>query len=412
MSVAAFLCLAALAISAEAGIHGVPAPDEKIFNVLDYGAKMDIVKFDNGPNFNKAWQAACHSNAKARVVIPKGVFYTTQVNFQGPCTTKGPIIVHLQGTVKADADSSSFPNAQWIAIEFVDNMIFLGTGGLLDGQGASSWLAAAGQCDTNPDCTMPAMNVYVHQSSNVLIKNIHSINPKGYNFQVEDSSNVKLLRLRLSSPKDSPNTDGIHITNSTFVRIARSSISSGSDCVSFGEGSTNVTVDRITCSSGSGISVGVLGMVDYYGNPKKELEVKNIIVKNVTLSDTEYGLTLKTLMTSTPNQARGIHFKDIVMNNVKKPILIDQEIKLVETFAQATNASHVVISDVHFTNIAGTAASEAGVTLNCSQKSHCAAEFSNISLKSSVTGKWVACVAGTKNLADVFHAAVGNENCS
>ncbi|CAM8988270.1 unnamed protein product [Rhodiola kirilowii] len=401
--IASLICLALLAISAAAHPTtrlDVPGPDEKIFNVLEYGAKMDI-KTDNGPNFNKAWQAACHSNAKARLVIPKGVFYTTQVNFQGPCTTKGPIIVQLQGTVKADTDSSNFPNMQWIAIEYVDNMIFLGTGGLLDGQGAASWFD--NDCDTNPDCTLPASNVYIYQSSNIFVRNLNSINPKGYNFQIDGSSNIKLRRLRLSAPKDSPNTDGFHITNSTLVKIAKSVISSGGDCASFGAGSNNVAFERIICNSGTGISIG------YLGKSENELEVKNITVKNITLSDTEYGLRFKTWVTPYPNKAHAIKFEDITMTNVKNPIFVNQELK--SEYAKA-KASHVKISDVHFVNITGTTTSEAGVTFKCSQEAHCAAGFDNISLKNSISGKIVTCVKGVKSLVDVFQLVLGNENCS
>ncbi|CAM8979511.1 unnamed protein product [Rhodiola kirilowii] len=282
---------------------------------------MNNVKVDNGPNFNKAWQAACHSNAKSRIVIPKGLFYTTQVNFQGPCRSKGPIIVQVKGTVKADADPSSFPNMQWIMVEYVNNVIFLGTGGLLDGQGASSWLH--NDCDTNPDCVLPPSNVYIYQSSNVVVKNLKSINPKGNNFQLDGGNNIVHLcsaGLRLTAPKDAPNTDGFHIENSTLVTISKSVISSGGDCVSLGAGSTNIMIQNITCSSGSGNECG------YLGKAANELEVKNINVRAVTLFDTEYGARFKTWVTPNPNQAHNITFQDIVMNNVKNPIFLNQEL--------------------------------------------------------------------------------------
>ena len=49
-----------------------------------------------------------------------------------------------------------------------------------------------------------------------------------------------------------------------------------------------------------------------------------IIVKNSTLMNTDNGLRIKTWPGSPPSQASGILFQDIIMKNVKNPIIIDQ----------------------------------------------------------------------------------------
>lgn len=55
-----------------------------------------------------------------------------------------------------------------------------------------------------------------------------------------------------------------------------------------------------------------------------ELEIKGLIVKNCTLRGTTNGIRIKTFAGANPNRAIGMMFSDIVMENVKNPIIIDQ----------------------------------------------------------------------------------------
>lgn len=53
--------------------------------------------------------------------------------------------------------------------------------------------------------------------------------------------------------------------------------------------------------------------------------MRGITVKNCTLTGTENGVRIKTWPGSPPSAASKFIFHDIVMNNVKNPIVIDQE---------------------------------------------------------------------------------------
>lgn len=66
-------------------------------------------------------------------------------------------------------------------------------------------------------------------------------------------------------------------------------------------------------------SVGSLGK---YNN---EEDVNGILVTNCTLLNTTNGLRIKTYAASQPSQALNITFKDITMDSVKNPIIIDQK---------------------------------------------------------------------------------------
>lgn len=66
-------------------------------------------------------------------------------------------------------------------------------------------------------------------------------------------------------------------------------------------------------------SIGSLGKYE------DELEVKNIRVQDCTLTGTTNGIRIKTWPDKNPGAASDISFDDITMENVKNPIIIDQE---------------------------------------------------------------------------------------
>ncbi|PNX57119.1 polygalactorunase PG11, partial [Trifolium pratense] len=132
---------------------------------------------------------------------------------------------------------------------------------------------------------------------------------------------MRFTNVRISAPGDSPNTDGIKISNSNGVAIDGGNIGTGDDCIAIISGSKNVLISNVFCGPGHGISVGSLGRDD------GEENVENIKVRNCTLSDTTNGLRIKSWARtlSKPLKASNFVYEDIVMNNVYNPIIIDQE---------------------------------------------------------------------------------------
>lgn len=86
-----------------------------------------------------------------------------------------------------------------------------------------------------------------------IIRQITSVNPMGFHLAIVLSQNIRARRLHLFAPGDSPNTDGIHISQSNQVNIARSVIGTGDDCIAVIQGSTNVNIYKVTCGPGHGI---------------------------------------------------------------------------------------------------------------------------------------------------------------
>ncbi|XP_050237274.1 exopolygalacturonase-like [Mercurialis annua] len=332
-----------------------------VFDVTKFGAKADD-KSDSSTSFIKTWRAACDSGAAgAKMLIPKGNYVAGPMVFEGPC--KGKITFELQGIVKATTDLSQYSDPNWISFERIDGLTMLG-GGTFDGQGAASWKYNKGGGGTLPD------QLKFFRVDNSDISGITSLNSKYFHYHVVSCTSINFHDLKITAPGDSPNTDGMHISLSKGISLTNSAIGTGDDCVSIGQGATNVKVSKVTCGPGHGFSVGSLGKV------KNEADVTGISVSDCTLTGTTNGARIKTYAGSSPSAANNIIFNNLVMNNVQNPIIIDQFYG-----SSSKQPSQVKLSDIHFTNIKGTSATPEAVTLKCSSAAPCAqVELTNINL--------------------------------
>ncbi|XP_021806294.1 exopolygalacturonase-like [Prunus avium] len=379
------LCLAALACQAAAtavtlvvpdifrgtnlGVHDKVDPTEKIFNVLDHGAKPDG-SGDSSIAFIQTWIAACRNHTgRSRVVIPKGTFKTGPVIFGGPCNCSKPIVVQVSGTIKGLNDISLYEEPFWFLFERVEGLVLTGNG-IFDGQGSRSWKNIDGCSSCSP---LPA-SIKFNDVKNGVIRGITSLNSKGVHVFLTNSQNIRVRGVNISAPDTSPNTDGIHISHSNNIKIARVHIGTGDDCIGMIQGSTNVAINNVVCGPGHGISIGSLGK---YQN---ETDVRGIIVKKTTFLNTDNGIRIKSWPGSTPSRASSMIFQDLIMQNVRNPIIIDQE--YCTGGCNKNQPSRVQISDVHYINIRGTTASKIAVDFICSSQFPCKnVELRDINLK-------------------------------
>ncbi|OWM70884.1 hypothetical protein CDL15_Pgr014557 [Punica granatum] len=332
--------------------------DAQIFDVTKYGAKAD-----GKSNIDKAlmsvWKLACASTSPSKIVIPKGTFLLGEVKIQGPC--KAPVEIQVQGTVKAPADPSSFKTDGWLTFNHIDKFTLSG-GGVFDGQGKIAW--EQNDCHNNTNCKRTPVNLRFNFITNAWVHDITTLDSKNFHVNVLGCKNFTFLRFTVTAPEDSRNTDGIHIGRSDGIYITDSTIGTGDDCISLGDGSRQVHVTGVKCGPGHGISVGSLGKY------QAEEPVSGFWVKNCTLTNTQNGVRVKTWPASYPGSVSDLHFEDITMVKVGYPIIIDQ-VYCPWNLCKPDIPSLVKINNVSFKNIRGSSSTAVAVKLVCSSKVPC-----------------------------------------
>ncbi|KAE8704561.1 putative proline-rich receptor-like protein kinase PERK11-like [Hibiscus syriacus] len=305
------------------------------------------------------------------LVIPKGEFVVGSILFSGPCSCEAPLMVQVSGTVLPQSHTKTAEGAEWITFSSIDGLILSGKG-TFNGLGEKSWKHKCKGCDR-----LPASLKFI-KVNNAIVNGIQSVNAKGFHMMISICDNLWIDDVTITAPDDSPNTDGIHMSKTNMLKITNSRIGTGDDCVSIIHGSTNITVENVDCGPGHGISIGSLGHYD------SEADVFGITVRNCTFTDTDNGVRIKTYKSDSPSRASGIIYEDLVMKNVKNPIIIDQE------YGRRGDSQHskVSITDVQFSNIRGTSASKVAVELICSKANPCkGVSLKNINLQFAGTGQ-------------------------
>ncbi|KAK9146172.1 hypothetical protein Sjap_006075 [Stephania japonica] len=332
--------------------------DPVVISVTDFGAKGDG-RTDSSQAFVMAWTSACSSEVPATMYVPRKRFLiSSPVEFQGPCNgTK--IEVKIDGSIVAPDGAQSLGSSDsWIMFSHVEGLVI--NGGAFDGVGSSLWACKASQ----QSCPEGPTTLTIFGSNNVEIRRVTSINAKLYHIVVHSCENVTLEGVRIYAPKDSPNTDGVHVQNSMNVRILDTGIRTGDDCISIGPGTRNLWIQRVACGPGHGISIGSLG------KGLEEDGVENVTVKNVVFSGTQNGLRIKSWGRPSNGYVKGVVFKQVVMNDVQNPILIDQNYCPRNEGCPNQN-SGIKISGITYTDIKGTSASRVAMKFDCSDTSPC-----------------------------------------
>ncbi|KAH7565060.1 hypothetical protein JRO89_XS09G0122900 [Xanthoceras sorbifolium] len=367
--------ISVISIQLISNVHSNP----NTFNVQDYGAVGDQ-RTDDSWAFLKAWNATCSATTgTATMIIPKGkTFLVYPITFWGPCKST-TVYVTLSGTVKAPEDPSAWKDNdvdKWLGFQGINGLNINGYG-QLDGSGQKWWDQS---CKLNPGkrgCTTVAPTVLgFRECKNVNMSHIFVISSPQTHILVIGSENVNLGALIIRSPGTSPNTDGIHISNSNNVLVHGSIIESGDDCVSIGDHSTNINVYYCDCGPGHGVSIGSLGRS---GN---EVHVENITVKHVHFKQTSNGGRIKTWQVGR-GQVRNVEFSYLNFKDVQNPIIIDQYYCDRPNACQGTKTG-VKISDVRYIKAFGTSTTPVAINLNCSNNVPCTGiTFEDVQLESA-----------------------------
>ncbi|XP_077228860.1 polygalacturonase-like [Tasmannia lanceolata] len=327
------------------------------FNILDFGAKADGAT-DSTRSLLNAWASACESITCATLFIPSGKFLINQATFNGPCKNND-ISIWIEGTLIAPSNYASLgTSGYWLLFNNVQGVSIYG--GILDGQGSGLWACKL----AGNNCPDGAPSLTFNGAKDILIRGLTSINSQLYHLVIIGGSNVRVVGVKIRAPGNSPNTDGIHVQQSTGVTITNTGIKTGDDCISVGPGTMNLWIERVACGPGHGISIGSLG------RGVQEAGVQNVTVKTVVFTATQNGLRIKTWGRPSNGFVRRVVFEHALMRNVQNPIIIDQNYCPGDKGCPNQN-SGVKISDVTYRDVQGTSATEVAVKLECSKSNPC-----------------------------------------
>lgn len=67
----------------------------------------------------------------------------------------------------------------------------------------------------------------MYKCNNLVVEDLNVKNGQQIHVQFQNSANVRVSGLTVTAPEDSPNTDGIHVTNTQNIQISNSIIGTG-----------------------------------------------------------------------------------------------------------------------------------------------------------------------------------------
>ncbi|KAK4429826.1 Polygalacturonase [Sesamum alatum] len=375
------------------------APDPTVFDVLDFGAKGDG-STDDTKAFQAAWAAACKVEASVLNVPAEFVFLVGPISFSGPYCQHN-IVFQLDGTIIAPTSASRWGSGllQWLEFTKLVGLTIKGSG-TIDGNGAVWWQSSPYDDDPLDDQSkiIVPLNVTValkppipissslggkmpsikptalrfYGSFNVTVTGITIQNSPQCHLKFDNCIGVSVYNFSVSSPGDSPNTDGIHLQNSKDVLIRSSNLACGDDCVSIQTGCTNVYIHNVNCGPGHGISIGGLG------RDNTKACVSNITVRDIVMHNTMNGVRIKTWQGGS-GSVQGVQFSNIQVSEVQLPIVIDQY--YCDKAKCKNQTAAVSLSGINYENIRGTYTVKP-VHFACSDNMPCTdVTLSNIQLK-------------------------------
>ncbi|OQA01044.1 MAG: Endo-polygalacturonase precursor [Planctomycetes bacterium ADurb.Bin401] len=194
--------------------------------------------------------------------------------------------------------------------------------GTIDGSGQRWWPAAIEAKKTKqPEKLKRPRMVVLNRCVGVRIKDVTLTNSPTFHLVPRDCEDVDIVRVKIISPDESPNTDAIDPSASRYVNISDCIIDAGDDNIAIKSGHQDLAHPDAACQyinvrnckflHGHGMSIG----------SETNGGVQNMTVKNCTFENTESGLRIKSAR-GRGGIVKNIEYSNITMKNVKAPINI------------------------------------------------------------------------------------------
>lgn len=240
----------------------------------------------------------------------------------GPLTLPANITLRIDtgATLLASQNAADYPVSgshltPLVQANKVGNVTITG-GGTIDGQGAPWWALikqekAAGQ----PLSPRPSM-VDLETVATASVTGITVKNAPNAHITMKAASHVTIDHVTISSPADSPNTDGVDVWSSSFVAITNSTIDCGDDDLAIDSSASNGPAHDISLSSstirhGHGLSIGSYTGGGVYG----------VSIHDNTLNGTSDGVRIKSAR-DRGGEVHALSYAHLTMTGVSTPISI------------------------------------------------------------------------------------------
>ncbi|NLK73764.1 MAG: glycoside hydrolase family 28 protein [Clostridiales bacterium] len=311
-------------------------------NVRDFGAKGDGITDDT--MFIQAAIMSCPENG--RVYIPRGtykftnLFLKSNLNLEigkgavlSAIPDKGKIPI-LPGRVESYDEETEYllgsfegnpidSYAGLITGINVENVLIHGEGTIDGSANFDNWWNVAKR--KNDPAARPKL-MFLNKCKNVTLQGLTITNSPCWNLHPYFSAKLRFIDLKILSPADSHNTDGIDPESCKDVEIIGVYFSVGDDCIAIKSGkiymgkkyktpSENIRIRHCHMEKGHGaVTVG----------SEIGAGVKDIMVENCIFTDTDRGLRIKTRRGRGKDSVLdGITFHNIYMDQVKTPFVVN-----------------------------------------------------------------------------------------
>ncbi|MFJ9899945.1 pectinesterase family protein [Streptomyces sp. NPDC091280] len=343
-----------------------------------YGAKADGRTKDTA-----AIQKAINACAgKGTVELTSGKYLSGALTLPGDLTLtldSGATLLASQST--ADYPASGSKLAPLLSASGAKNLTIDGSGSI-DGQGASWWSVIKSEKAAGKTLSPRPGLVDISDASNVKISGITLKNAPNVHITLKKVTGATLDKLTISSPADSPNTDGIDVWSSSQVAVTSSTIDSGDDNIAIDSSPSGGPAHDISLSDcmilhGHGLSIGSYTAGGVY----------DIDIHDNTLNGTTAGVRIKTAR-DRGGEVHGIKYRNLTMTNVTTPIQVVGYYPKAPADgdpAQTVTATTPNYHDITISGITATGATEAGQIIGLPERPVTALTLTSVTI-SAKTG--------------------------
>jgi polygalacturonase len=233
-----------------------------------------------------------------------------------------------------------------ITIEGVSGAGIMGEG-TIDGQGGQliagkpeSWWQIARRAQKEKTRQNVPRLIQIERARDITLYRITLRNSPNFHVAMNRVDGFTAWGVKIDTPIDARNTDGIDPGASRNVTIAHSWIRTGDDNVAIKAGSMgateNVSILHNHFYSGHGMSIG----------SETDGGVRNILVEDLDMDGTTSGLRIKS-NDRRGGEVRGVVYRNVCLRDVKWPLFIDTHYEPGETGNLTPNYADVRMEQVH-----------------------------------------------------------------